>query len=49
MQERAAAHGDLGTQESVVEQRDHGPAQQEVLLNLKLRPPRKTAWWNRIS
>jgi hypothetical protein len=37
VQQRAAAHGDLGTQEFVVEQRDHRSAEQEVLLDLILR------------
>ena len=40
VQECAAAHGDLGTQEFVVEQCDHRAAQQEVLLHLILRRPR---------
>ena len=40
VQERAPAHGDLGTQESIVEQCDHRPAQQKILLNLILRRPR---------
>src|SRR5919198_4948135 len=40
VQERAAAHGNLGTQEGVLEERDHCPAQQKILLNLIRRAPR---------
>src|SRR2546427_6839075 len=40
MQERSPAHGDLGTQERILEECDHCLAQQEVLLNLILRRPR---------
>ena len=41
MQERAATHGDLGTQESIIKKCRHGPAQQKVLFDLILRRPRR--------
>jgi hypothetical protein len=37
VQERTAAHGNLTAQESIIEKRHNGPAQQEILFNLMLR------------